>query len=71
MEFDCDAEAVYRGLSGGETREALREDVERSCWGVVVVDVDADFRKTRAGGNWETGGIVDVWTCGVLCWDVM
>ncbi|KAH8639430.1 hypothetical protein IG631_07200 [Alternaria alternata] len=56
--MDCEAfeeEVVYRGLNG-DVRLALL-DVEM----VMGDGVDAAFlRKTRAGGNWLTGGIVVV-----------
>jgi hypothetical protein len=56
--MDCEAledEVVYRGLSG-DARLALL-DVEILMGDGVEV---ALLRKTRAGGNWLTGGIVVV-----------
>ena len=56
--MDCDAfdddEVVYLGLSG-DVRLALRE-VEMVMGDGV--EEAAFLRKTRAGGNWLTGGIV-------------
>ena len=56
--MDCEAledEVVYRGLSG-DVRLALL-DVEILMGDGVEV---ALLRKTRAGGNWLTGGIMVV-----------
>jgi hypothetical protein len=48
--------AVYLGLSG-EVKDALLDAEMLICEGVV--EEAAFLRKTRAGGNWLTGGIVN------------
>ena len=47
--------AVYLGLSG-EVKDALLDAEMLICEGVV--EEAAFLRKTRAGGNWLTGGMV-------------
>jgi hypothetical protein len=55
--MDGEEVVVYLGLSGGGDVKDARLEVEMlSC---DCVDEEAAFlRKTRAGGNWLTGGIV-------------
>jgi hypothetical protein len=53
----ADADVVNLGLRG-ELRVDARAADDDDC---AVVLREACLRKTRAGGNWLIGGIVEVW----------